>query len=141
MGARLALWRGDLDTLRRMRTAFEAINPGRRSEALKAPMDGGIALLEGRPAEARAHFAAAQHQLRELGLVLWLGMTDLDIVRSGAMELDERRRAGEEAREIFTRLRATALLDRLETAVAADETRRTPAAPAVRDEREIGQEV
>jgi hypothetical protein len=104
-------------------------------------MDGGIAVLEGRAADARAHYADAQRRWRELGCQLWLAMTDLDIVITGAMAADERRRAAEEARGIFTGLRATVLLDRLDRAEAADAARKpvAPGAPvsATADAREV----
>ena len=93
-------------------------------------MDAGIAVLEGRRADARGHYLEAQRLFRELGTPFWSAMTDLDIVTTGAMEPDERRRAAEEAREIFTRLRATALLDLLDAALAkTDETPGSPAEP------------
>jgi hypothetical protein len=50
-------------------------------------------------------------------------MTDLDIVVTGAMEAEERRTAAEEARGIFTRLEASALLELLDRAVEADAAR------------------
>ena len=93
-------------------------------------MDGGIAALEGRGSEARAHYADAQRRWRELGCQLWLALTDLDIVITGAMEADERRRAAEEARGILTALRATVLLDRLDRAEADAGTGRKPSTPA-----------
>jgi hypothetical protein len=88
-------------------------------------MDGGVAMLEGRPADARAHYAEAQRLLRELGLMYWLGMCDLDIVILGAMEADERRRAADEARTIFTRLGALPLLARLDAALSAETASRS----------------
>jgi hypothetical protein len=125
-GARVAIWHGDLVTAKRMRSEFEIAPPGRRTDALRAGVDAGIATLEGRSGDARALYAEAQRMLRELGTVLWLGLTDIDIVVTGAMEPDERRRAADEAREIFTRLRAQALLDRLDAAMGEE----TPSSPA-----------
>ncbi|MCA1570244.1 MAG: AAA family ATPase [Chloroflexi bacterium] len=115
-GARVAIWHGDLVTAKRMRSTFDISPPGRRTDAMRAGVDAGIATLDGRPRDARALYSEAQRTFRELGTVLWLGLTDLDIVITGAMEPDERRRAADEAREIFTRLRAKALLDRLDAA-------------------------
>jgi class 3 adenylate cyclase len=131
-GARSAIWSSDAATARRMRDAFEVAPPGRRTLALRKVMSGGIAMIEGRPAEARADYAEAQRLLRELGSRLWLGLTDLDIVITGAMEPDERRRAAEEAREIFTDLRAQALLDRLDAALNAQAPSTTASASRVR---------
>jgi class 3 adenylate cyclase len=130
-GARAAIWNGDAATARRMRDAFDTAPSGRRANAMRAAMDGGIAAIEGRTSDARAHFAEAQRAWRDIGSPLWLGLTDVDILATGAMEPDERRRAADEAREIFTRLRATALLDRLDAAIEADADR--GAAPPARD--------
>jgi hypothetical protein len=129
-GARAAIWKGDAARARRFRDRFAESSDARRATALVATMDGGIAALEGRAADARAHFADAQRQWRELGCQLWLAMTDLDIVITGAMEADERRRAAEEARGILDRLRATVLLDRLDRAEADDAAWKPAAASA-----------
>jgi class 3 adenylate cyclase/tetratricopeptide (TPR) repeat protein len=117
-GARAAIWHGDLDAARAMRAASETLHRGRRMKGQRASMDGGIAMLEGRRDEARAQYTEAQAIFRQIGARYWLGMTDLDIVVTGAMELDERRRAADEARDIFTGLRAAALLERLDAALA-----------------------
>ncbi|MEP6680599.1 MAG: adenylate/guanylate cyclase domain-containing protein [Chloroflexota bacterium] len=128
---RAALWLGDLVTARRMRQAFEDdARTGRRYGAVRATMDAGLAILEGRTAEARAGYADAQHRWRELGLPLWVAMCDLDIVIGGAMQPDERRRAADEAREIFGGLRAQALIDRLDVALAASAEHSPPSAPS-----------
>jgi hypothetical protein len=119
-GVRASIWKGgDVATAARLRDAFERGSVGTRSVALLAVMDAGIAMLESRRAEARGHYLDAQRLLRDLGTPFWLAMTDLDIVVMGAMEPEERRRAADDAREIFTRLRATALLERLDAALAA----------------------
>jgi class 3 adenylate cyclase/tetratricopeptide (TPR) repeat protein len=140
-GARAAIWKGDVAAARRFRDGFAESSEARRATGLLATMDGGIAVLEGRAADARAHYADAQRRWRELGCQLWLAMTDLDIVITGAMAADERRRAAEEARGIFTGLRATVLLDRLDRAEAADAARKpvAPGAPvsATADAREV----
>lgn len=120
-GARAAIWKGDPAAARRFRDAFGVSDTARRTLGILATMDGGIAGREGRAADARLHFAEAQHRWRELGCQYWLAMTDLDIVTTGAMEPEERRRAADEARTIMTRLEATVLLewlDRAETAQA-----------------------
>ena len=129
-GARAAIWNGDAAAARRFRDRFAESSDARRAIALVSTMDGGIAALEGRGSEARAHYADAQRRWRELGCQLWLALTDLDIVITGAMEADERRRAAEEARGILTELRATVLLDRLDRAEADAGTGRTPPTPA-----------
>jgi len=57
------------------------------------------------------------------------------------MKPEERRQAAEEAREIFTRLRATALLDKLDAALTESATGTRPETPTpARTEQQIGQE-
>jgi hypothetical protein len=126
-GARASIWSGDAATAGRLRDAFGRESAGARSIALVAAMDSGIAMLEGRRADARSHYFDAQHRFRELGTQLWLAMTDLDVVVTGAMEPEERRRAADEAREIFTRLRANALLGLLDAALAKAGDEHAPA--------------
>ncbi len=140
-GVRAAIWKGDLAPAVRMRDAYGASVAGRRTMAMLATMDGGIAMLEGRSTDARARYAEALRVAREIGTPYWTGLIDLDIAITGAMEPSERRRAVDEAREIFTRLRADALLARLDAAVAAD-ARREPAAIPARSARtaEVSQE-
>ena len=122
-----------------MQAIHATASKGRRNDALTKNLAAGIAMLDGRPAEARSLFADARRTWRELGTTFWLALTDLDIVITGAMEPDERRSAAEEAREILTRLQAAALLDRLEKALlAANES--TPTARVTPQREEIGQE-
>ncbi|HEX2883180.1 MAG TPA: hypothetical protein VHQ42_01275, partial [Candidatus Limnocylindria bacterium] len=125
-GARGAIWGGDVETARRMRTAHEGDRIGRQTRAERAAMDAGIAALEGRRSEARQLYASAQQDFRDLGSVLSLLLTDLDIVITGSLEPDERQRAGEEARALAERLGSPPLLARLERAIAA-----APSRPAV----------
>jgi hypothetical protein len=128
-GARAAIWKGDADLARHMIDGFSHAPPGRRNETLRTVMEAGVAALEGRRAEARALYTDAQRTFRELQLPLWLAFTDLDILITGSLEPDERQRAADEAREIFTRLRADALLQRLDAALEVDAARH-PAPPA-----------
>ena len=121
-GARAAAWQGDAATVRRFRDAFHAGPGGRRTEMLLGAMDAALAAIEGRASDARTLYTEARRISRELGAPLWQAMIGLDIVKLGALEPDDRRRAAEEAREIFTRLRATALLALLDDAIARDLT-------------------
>jgi hypothetical protein len=139
-GARSAIWRGDAVTARRMRDAFEIAPPGRRTDALRATMDAGIAALEGRSADARALYAGAARVWVELGSTFWLGMTDIDLVVTGAMEPDERDRSADEARQIFTQLRAKPLLDRLDAALDRAQAARPGLHQQARQSQELRQE-
>ena len=120
-----------------MRDVFVAERAGRRTDAVLATMDAGIAMLEGRSADARAGYADAQRRWRELGLSFWLAMCQLDIAITGAMEPDERRRAAAEAREIFERLRAKGLIDRLDAALAGRGEPSPPPTPSPRPAAEV----
>ena len=115
-GARGAIWDRDAATAKRMLEKFRPSPSGRRRAALIAGLEGGIAMLEGRTADARARYAEALRLCRELHIDYWLGMTILDIAMTGALEAEERRSVIEEGRAVFTRLRATALLDLLDAA-------------------------
>lgn len=136
-GARAATWLDDAVTANRMRKAYEGERAGRRTDATLATIDAGIAMREGRSADARVGYADAQGRWRELQLPFWLAMCDLDIVITGAMQPDERRRATAEAREIFERLRAQGLIDRLDAALAASAEGQPPSDPATRATAEV----
>ena len=114
VGVFAAVRMDDLPTARRLREAFDQATPGRRNEADAMAADGGIATLEGRSADARALYLQALRMMRELGLRTWLGILTLDALASGTLDADEHRRAADEAREIFTSVRAQGLLDRLD---------------------------
>ncbi len=126
-GARAAAWLRDAGTLRRFRDGFHAGPGGRRTETLLTAMDAALAVIEGRGTEARTLYTEAQRLSRELRSPLWQAMIGLDIVKLRALEPEDRRRAAEEARAIFTRLRATALLAILDDGVAGDLTPDLPA--------------
>jgi class 3 adenylate cyclase/tetratricopeptide (TPR) repeat protein len=137
-GARAAIWGGDVAAARRMQAVFETGSSGRRNDALRKTVAAGIAMLEDRAGDARMLYAESQRELRELGTPFWVALTDLDVVITGAMQPDERRRAAAEAREILERLRATALLERLDAALADE--RATTSKPESPVREEIGQE-
>ncbi|HEX7172200.1 MAG TPA: adenylate/guanylate cyclase domain-containing protein [Candidatus Limnocylindria bacterium] len=132
-GARAAAWLGDAAALRRFRDGYAAGPGGRRTEALLATMDGSLATLEGRTNDARALFADARRIGLELACPYWVGWMGLDIVTMGALEAEDRRRAAEEARQVFAQLRAAALLDLLDDAVTRDEAIRPPHSTRDRD--------
>ena len=118
IGARAATWDGDAATARRMLDAYSMARPGRRTDAMRATMGAGIAMLDGRTSDARQGYLDAQSRWHELGLPTWLALCQLDLVETGAMEPAERRRAGEEARAYFERVGAAPLIARLEAALA-----------------------
>jgi hypothetical protein len=101
-----------------MLDAYSLARPGRRTNAMRATMEAGIAMIEGRAVEARQGYADAQSRWQELGLATFLALSQLDLVETGAMEPAERRRAAEEARAFFERVGARPLIERLEAALA-----------------------
>ncbi|HET7645547.1 MAG TPA: adenylate/guanylate cyclase domain-containing protein [Candidatus Limnocylindria bacterium] len=113
-GARAAAWAGDLAALRRYADASRAARAGRRSQVLLLATAAQLAALEGRQADARTEFGAALKLARDLGLRFWTGMIGLDVLTLGAMDADERARVADEARVIFTELRAVPLLELLD---------------------------
>jgi hypothetical protein len=121
-GYRAALWMGDLPTARRMRDAWSVQQPGRRSSTVRSMLDAGVAQLEGRTDEARRGYAEALAGWRSRGLRFELGLCALDVITCGAMDPDERRRVADEARAIFTELRAAPYLSRLDAATRAGDS-------------------
>jgi hypothetical protein len=101
-----------------MLDAYSVARSGRRKDAMRATMEAGIAMLEGRSVEARQGYFDAQSRWHELGLPTWLALCQLDLVETGAMEPGERRRAAEEARAYFERVGAGPLIERLDAALA-----------------------
>jgi class 3 adenylate cyclase/tetratricopeptide (TPR) repeat protein len=120
-GFRAALWGADLPNARRMRGTYLEDRRGRRWEAARMMMAAGVAQLEGRIDEARRTYADALAAFRPLGLRFEFALCALDVIVSGAMEPDDRRRLADEARTVFTELRATPYLERLDAALNDDD--------------------
>jgi class 3 adenylate cyclase/tetratricopeptide (TPR) repeat protein len=89
-------------------------NRGKWLETSKQAHRAGLALLEGRTDEGLAGYAIALVRWRELGVVRDLGLCLLDVVTLVGDEHPVGRTAAEEARQIFTRLKALPMLERLE---------------------------
>ncbi len=118
LGARASVWGADADAARRYLAAYEGARPGRRTDAQRVTVEAGIAMLEGRVAEARQLYADAQRQWDELGLTTWLAFCRIDLLETGAMEPAERRRAADAARAYFSGLGAAPLVARIDAALA-----------------------
>ena len=58
-GARASIWKGDAASATGLRDFFASEGDGGRTRALLATMDAGIAVLEGRRADARGHYLEA----------------------------------------------------------------------------------
>jgi class 3 adenylate cyclase/tetratricopeptide (TPR) repeat protein len=118
-GAYAAIVTDDLPALRRYREAFAILPPGRLTVTNLLTMDAGIAALEGRTDEARALFARAQALAREIGALKELAMTNLTMVLMPGLDPADRAPAAAEAREIFERLGATPMVERIDAGLAA----------------------
>jgi hypothetical protein len=116
---RAALWAGNLpgahSSLERLRDTGVH---GRWIDAVGSVLGASIAAAEGRTAEALSMFRPAVRTLTELRVDFYEAMACLDMVRfigPGQPEIDA---AADRAREIFTRLRATPYLARIEETLA-----------------------
>jgi tetratricopeptide (TPR) repeat protein len=123
-----ALWEGDLETLKRTHQALE--NLGGRGPfvaAQRRSMRAGIDGLEGRVADSLAGYRQAIRELEDNGAVLDLVYTQIDMVAALGPSEAEVRVQSDRARATLERLRAKALLDRLDAVTQ----RRTSAASGV----------
>jgi len=118
MLARAALWAGMPE---QARAAAEALRQsgshGRASNAAAKATQAGVAALTGHSDEAAAGYRDAIRQWRDLGCLFDLALCQLDFVKFVGGESPEVEAAATEARSIFTRLGAPALLERLDEAV------------------------
>ncbi len=105
--------------------------PGRSASALRREGDAVLAALAGRHRESLEAFLDTIRHWEELGLTFEAALTRLDLVTLLGTGSPEGRAAAAEARAVFDRLGATALLERLEAAVgstAAPSVNGSPAA-------------
>ena len=118
MLARAALWAGMPEQARAAADAqHRGGSHGRGINAGARATEAGIAALTGQPDEAAATFRDAMRQWRDLGCWFDLALCELDYVKFVGGESPEVEAAATEARTIFTRLGAPALLERLDEAV------------------------
>ena len=116
--SRAGLRTRDPDVIREMLTAFARARKGRSTTAHLAAMEGALAAVEGRRADARAQFLEALRQFRELGLSWIVANTGLDAIVADVLEPAERQRVADEARATFERLGARPYLEQLDAALA-----------------------
>jgi tetratricopeptide (TPR) repeat protein len=114
---------GDLTEVEELLRATDGLSPAQRIRALRAQAARGSARLAARQGDgeaAQTGFAEAAELFRELVSPFWLGVTLLERAEwlLGANRSDEASGSLQEAREIFGRLRATPLIDRVEAASA-----------------------
>jgi tetratricopeptide (TPR) repeat protein len=111
---RAALWLRDEA---KVSEALEGLEETRthlaRSEAARETLRAGLAALKELP-EAQERYREAARHWRELELPLELGLCQMDCAFLLGPDDSQAAAAAQEAKEIFTRLQATPLLDRLE---------------------------
>jgi class 3 adenylate cyclase/tetratricopeptide (TPR) repeat protein len=123
VAARGALWAGDVGLARS--AAHELRTSGMHGRAVHTSLLGieaGVAALEGRTEDAANAYRDAQRGWRDLEAWFELALSDLDLIRLVGGERPEVDAAATEAREIFTRLGARAMLGRLDEAMGLART-------------------
>jgi class 3 adenylate cyclase/tetratricopeptide (TPR) repeat protein len=131
MAGRHALLARDLTAARQDRDRLAALSPHAGHGARLRELEGGIAALEGRPAEALELFDQAIAVYEGLGLALDVAIAGLIMVTVMDPADPRVRAAGLEARERFVAIGATPFLARLDAAMARSEPRPSPKAAAV----------
>ncbi len=116
--SRAALRLRDADAIREVQAAFAGARKGRVTSGYRAAIDGALAAVEGRRADARAHYLESHRQFREMNLPWLVASTGLDAIVADALEPAGRQRVAEEARAIFERLGAQPYLAQLVAALA-----------------------
>ena len=112
IAAHAALWRRDVDGLRRVHDATLRLR-GRFIAAERRACEAGIAALEGRFEDAAELYRDTIEQWRALDIILEIAQCELDMVMLlGAERVDAF--VAKEAREIFERIGATVLVRRLD---------------------------
>jgi len=126
LGAHAALWLRDIDLAHSAEAAFAGLGVrGRWLDSCRRVLDGGIAGLEGRRAEADALFVESVGTLRDDGVMFDVALCLMDQVATLGVADDAGRAAADEARQILERLGASVLVQRLEALV--DESARDSA--------------
>ena len=119
-----AAWSGDAASLRRATEGLEATHiRGFELDGNRVALSAAAAALDGRRPESIAGFLEAMARLRSLGLRLSQMFVGIDVAATLGTNGPDAAALVEEARSIMTELRARALLDRLDEALA----RRGPA--------------
>ena len=112
VAARAALWLGNSDRLRSAITGTEAFR-GRWIETVRQTAEAGLAALEGRTEQSAESYARATATWRALDSPLDLGLCLLDRVTVLGKGDPGRDAAAAETREIFERIGAKPLVERL----------------------------
>lgn len=112
-----AIWTGNVSAAESMDAGILSGSvTGRWATAVRRGLEAGIAALGGRSEAAASGFRESLEALRELGAVRDVALVAMDRVATAPDEVT-RRSAADEARQIWTRLGARAMLDRLDELV------------------------
>ena len=130
-----AIWSRDLSRAQAAHTAMSQTRPGGRwATSSRGALQAGIAALEGRARTSDVGYRDALESLRDIGAVRDVALVSMDRA-SAADDEATARGAADEARAIWQRLRADAMLHRLDELLAARATApERAAARAVRSE-------
>jgi len=117
--ARVALWLGDADQVRRDLDILDASGiHGPAIEADRQTIRAGLAALEGRPADAIARYREALRAWRDLGLVWDEALAGIDMATLLEPSDPDTQAAAARSREILVRLGSAPVVERLEAALA-----------------------
>ncbi len=111
IAARAALWKGDLEELRKVCAAMQRVR-GRAMAAQRRTVEAGIAALEGRFAESSDGYRDAIERWHAVKSVLDLALCELDLAIVLGKDHDDATSA-KEARDIFEQIGATVFVRRL----------------------------
>ena len=131
MAGRHALLARDLAAARQDRDGLAALSPHAGHAARLRELEGGIAALEGRPAEALELFGQAITVYERLGLSLDIALAGLIMVTVMDPSEPRVRAAGLEARERFATIGAKPFVARVDEAMARGESRVAPEGAAL----------
>jgi class 3 adenylate cyclase/tetratricopeptide (TPR) repeat protein len=114
--ARAALWMKDRTRMADALSRVDAVRiRGGWVDTVRQTLRAGLLALDGRTEEAVQGYVAAARQWRELEVWFPLALSQLDFAATIGTDNPDAKAAADEAREIFTRLGAKPLLQRLES--------------------------
>jgi tetratricopeptide (TPR) repeat protein len=113
--ARAALWMKDRARMANALSKVDAVQVrGGWIDTMRQTLHAGLLALEGRADEAAQDYVAAARRWRELETWFELALSQLDFAATIGTDHPDAKAAADEAREIFTRLGAKPLLQRLD---------------------------
>jgi hypothetical protein len=113
--ARAALWMKDRERMANALSTVDAVQVrGGWVDTMRQTLHAGLLALEGRVEEAATGYLAAARRWRELEVWFELALSQYDFAATIGTKHPDARAAAEEARQIFTRLGAKPMLQRLD---------------------------